>query len=68
MTDLTGNSVADCEVIVCYGGAKPTDTHLASRIVAVGDEIIEWLERRERRRRDRSPQIEKVRLTPIYSA
>jgi hypothetical protein len=34
----------------------------------VDDEIVEWLKRREQRRRDRSPQIEKVRLTPIYSA
>ena len=39
------------EVIICYGGAKPTDTHLASTVHCVDDEIIEWLERRERRRR-----------------
>jgi hypothetical protein len=42
---------ADCDVIVCYGNAKPTDTHLASKIRCIDGEIIEWLERRERRRR-----------------
>jgi hypothetical protein len=30
--------------------AKPGDTHLALEIVAIDDEIIEWLERRERRK------------------
>jgi hypothetical protein len=40
-------------VIVCYGNAKPTDMHLASTIHCIDDEIIEWLARRERRRRDR---------------
>jgi hypothetical protein len=37
----------------CYGGAKPTDRHLASKIRCVDHEIIEWLERCERRRRSR---------------
>jgi hypothetical protein len=41
---------ADCDVIVCYGGAKLTDKHLASKIQCVDDEIFEWLERREQRR------------------
>ena len=54
--------------IKCYGNAEPTDVHLASTIRCVDDEIINLLRRRERRRRDRSPQIEKVRLTPIHSA
>jgi hypothetical protein len=40
---------ADCDVIVCYGGAKPTDNRLASKIHCVDDEIIEWLKRREQR-------------------
>jgi hypothetical protein len=44
---------ADGDLIVCYGGAKPTDKHLASKIHCVDDEIIGWLKRRERRRRDR---------------
>jgi hypothetical protein len=35
-------------VIICYGGANLTDTHLASIVHCVGDEIIEWLKRRER--------------------
>jgi hypothetical protein len=38
---------ADCDLIVRYGGAKLTDKHLASRIVAVDDEIISWLRRRK---------------------
>jgi hypothetical protein len=34
---------ADCDVIVCYGGAKLVDEHLASKIHYVDDEIIGWL-------------------------
>lgn len=34
--------------VLCGGGAGPTDTHLASIIHCVDDEIIEWLARRER--------------------
>jgi hypothetical protein len=36
---------ADCDVIVCYGGAEPTDKHLASTIHCVDDEIFEFLQR-----------------------
>jgi hypothetical protein len=36
------------ELILCYGGAKPTNFHLDSIIHAVNEEIIEWLEQRER--------------------
>ncbi len=35
----------DCDVIVCYGGAKATDKHVASTVHCVDDEIIEWLKR-----------------------
>jgi hypothetical protein len=45
----------DCTVIVCYGGAKFTDRHLACIIHCVNDEIFERLERRERRRRGSEP-------------
>jgi hypothetical protein len=31
---------ADCDLIVCYGGAKLTDKHLASKVCCVDDEII----------------------------
>jgi hypothetical protein len=41
-------------VIKCYGNAKPTDVHLASTIHAIDDEIIDWLQRCERRRRDKT--------------
>jgi hypothetical protein len=30
----------DCDLIVCYGGAKLTHKHLASKIHCVDDEII----------------------------
>ena len=38
-------------IIHCGGGARPQDTHLASTVHCTDDGIIEWLERRERRRR-----------------
>jgi hypothetical protein len=34
----------DGDIIVCYGEAKLTDKHLASKIHCVDDEIIGWLE------------------------
>ena len=37
----------EVEIIFCGGGAKPTDRHLACRIVAFDDGIINWLQRRE---------------------
>jgi hypothetical protein len=40
---------ADCDFIVCYGGAKLDDKHLASTIHCIDGEVIEWLKRRERR-------------------
>jgi hypothetical protein len=54
---------ADSDIVICYGGAKPTDTHLASKVVAIDEEIIEWLERRERRRKMRH-KISFFLLTP----
>lgn len=38
----------DDTVIVCYGGAKPTDLHLLSTIRAVDNEIFEFLKRRRK--------------------
>jgi len=38
-------------LIVAYGNAAPTDTHLASTIHCEDDEIIVWLEQREARQR-----------------
>jgi hypothetical protein len=35
------------------GNAQITDTHLASTVVAVDEEIIDWLARREKCRRNR---------------
>ena len=52
MPDPDPNPFADCDTIVCYGNAKPTDTHTASVIHCIDGEIIGWLERQERRRRD----------------
>jgi hypothetical protein len=42
--------IADAEVIICYGGAKSIDMHLASTVHCVDDEILKWLEHRERRK------------------
>jgi hypothetical protein len=56
---------ADCDVIVCYGGAKLADKHLASKIHCIDDRIIEWLQRRERRRRSRQGSREFPELTAI---
>lgn len=39
----------DCDVIICGGNAHPTDTHLASIVHCVDDEIIGWLEKRRER-------------------
>jgi hypothetical protein len=51
--DHDPNPYADCDFIVCYGGATVYDKHLAATVHCVDDEIIGWLERREQRRRDR---------------
>jgi hypothetical protein len=51
MIDHDSNPFADCGVIICYGGAKPTDRHLAATVHRADDEIIEWLERRREQRR-----------------
>jgi len=48
---------ADCDGIRCYGGAKPTDTHLASKIHCIDGEIVKWLKRREQRRRGKQPTV-----------
>jgi hypothetical protein len=34
----------DCDAIVCYGGAKATDNHLASTVHCVDDEIYRMAE------------------------
>jgi hypothetical protein len=53
MIDHDPNPFADCDFIVFYGGAKLTDRHLACIIHCVNEEVIEWLERREQRKRGR---------------
>ena len=54
MPDPDPNPFADCDTIVCYGNAKPADTHTHTHSVihCIDGEIIGWLERQERRRRD----------------
>jgi hypothetical protein len=46
---------ADCDVIVCYGGAKLTDKHLAATIHCVATEIIGWQLKRREQRQARAP-------------
>jgi hypothetical protein len=41
---------------IAYGGAKPTDLHLASTIHCVDGEIHQWLKRRERRKQRRGKE------------
>jgi hypothetical protein len=57
---------ADCDVIVCYGRAKLTDTHLASKIHCVDDEIIEWLKRRDSAKASKST-VPRCSSTPAAS-
>jgi hypothetical protein len=50
---VVNGGLEQSEIVLCGGGAGPEDTHLAVAIHCVDDEIIKWLERRERRRRKR---------------
>jgi hypothetical protein len=43
----------DGDVLIAYGNARPTDTHLLATVHCMDDEIVAWLERRERRRKTR---------------
>ena len=40
----------DKDNFICYGGAKPGDLHLLAVVHCEDEEIIPWLERREKRR------------------
>jgi len=42
----------DTEFVFCGGDVDPNDRSHDSRIIAVDDGIIKWLERRARRRTD----------------
>jgi transposase InsO family protein len=54
---------SDCDLVVCYGAAKLTDKHLASKVHRVDDEIIGWLKRRETKPRGlRGQDIEQNHL------
>jgi hypothetical protein len=46
MTDTNPHRFNDCRVI-CFGGVKPTDTHLAVAIHRVNQEIIGGWNRRQ---------------------
>jgi hypothetical protein len=46
----TACGIADDEIVICYGNAKPEDTHLASIVHCIDDEIFKWLKRRELRK------------------
>jgi hypothetical protein len=45
---MTDNDEDDGEIIICLGGAKLTDTHLASTIHCIDEEIFSWLEERNK--------------------
>jgi hypothetical protein len=57
--------LADCDIIICGGGAKPTGNHLASTVHCVDEEIIGWLRRRERRRRDKTASAGPKTASPV---
>jgi hypothetical protein len=57
MTDPDPNPFADGDVIACYGGAKPADKHLASRVCCIDDEIIGWPPQRRYRQTQNSASI-----------
>jgi hypothetical protein len=44
VTDPDPSPFANCDAIVCYGGAGLLDKHPASTIHFVDDEIIGWLQ------------------------
>jgi hypothetical protein len=46
----------DTEFIICGGNAKPTDTHLASIVHCIDEEIFDFLKRREKRKQRRIDQ------------
>ena len=50
MTAPDPHPFADCDAIIT---AEVADRHFASKVHCVDDEIIEWLERREQRGRER---------------
>jgi hypothetical protein len=56
-----------CTLSVCYGNAKPTDTHLASTIHAIDDEIFEWLAQRERRSKRKAARRQPLNSNLIIS-
>ena len=43
----------------CGGGATEVDTHLLARVIRIDDEIVEWLERRARKKKDQWPPMKK---------
>ena len=51
MCDPVSAASVTIEFVVCFGNATPEDTHLAATVHCMDDEIVAWLERRERRRR-----------------
>jgi hypothetical protein len=46
-------SAAETETIICAGSAKPDDIHLASIIRAVDDGVIEYLNKKDRQRKEK---------------
>ncbi len=43
------------DILIAHGGAGINDTHLLADVVAIDEEIIDWLELREKRRRRLRP-------------
>ena len=58
---MTITETLDGEIVICGGGAQLEDTHLASVVHCIDEEIHDWLEKRERRneRRDHDRTIDR---------
>jgi uncharacterized OsmC-like protein len=51
----------DDDFVLCGGGARPTDVHLASVVHCVNEEIVEWLKRRGTHRAGQMMSVDRGR-------
>jgi hypothetical protein len=52
----------------CAGGATPDDEHLLATVHCVDDEIVAWLEQRERRRRKKKGNADAIREPDVQAS
>lgn len=44
--------MAGADAVICYGNAKPDDTHLLADVIAIDADVIAWLERKIKRQEE----------------